>query len=103
MISLRLYWPILVLWYMCQGTMGHLVSTQVKGREFKIVKGVRYESYDQTTHTVRSMVECALMCVNDISCSNFNFASGQCELLPATSCTTDAAGWTHGYYPKGKY
>ncbi len=104
MISLRLCWPVLAVWYMCQGTIAHLGSTQVSGRKFETVKGVRYESRDETTYTARSIGECALICVNDKSCSNFNFISDQCELLSeAAFCRPDAAGWTHGYYPIGKY
>ncbi len=104
MISLRLCWPIFALWYMYQGTMSHLVSTQMKSKKFEIESGLHCEKEDQITHTCRSLVECALMCVNDISCSNFNFGSGQCELLSvADFCRTNAPGWVHGYYANGKY
>ncbi len=104
MISLMLYWHILALLYMCPGTIAHLVSTQINGKKFEIVKGFRYGGGELTTLTARSMGECAIMCVNDKSCSKFNFGSGQCEMLSAAaSCRTNAAGWTHGYYPKGKY
>ena len=103
MASLRFCWFVLALWYMCQGTTHQQVSAQINGRKFEIVQGVRYQSGEQTTLTASSMVECAIICVNDKECSNFNSASGQCELLPAGySSRNNAAGWTHGYYPTGK-
>ncbi len=83
--------------------MSNMVSTRVNGKKFEMAKGVRYESGEKTTRTARSLVECALMCTIEESCSRFNFASGQCELLSAgPSCRTDAVGWTYGYYPTGK-
>ena len=90
--------PLFSLWYTCQG-----MTSQMNDRKFDIVKGVRYGSNLQTTHTARSRLECALMCVNNKSCSNVNFGSGQCELLSAeASCRTEAPAWTNGYYSTGK-
>ncbi len=75
--------------------MANMVSAQVNGRNFEIVKGVRYESEVKTTLTAGSLVGCAIKCVNEESCPDFNFASGQCELLSgAASCRTNATGWT---------
>lgn len=88
---------------MCQGFMSQMVSAQMNGRKFEIVKGVRYESREEATLTARSVGECALMCVMQKSCSNFNFGSGQCELVSGTAfCSADAPGWTNGYYLTGK-
>ncbi len=55
MISLGLNWPILALWYICQGAMGHLVFKQVNGKKFEIVTGVRYENGNEKTHIARSI------------------------------------------------
>ncbi len=104
MISLSLCWPILAVWYMCQGTIAQVVSVQTNEGRFKVENGVRYGSLVLATHSAFSREECAIMCVQDESCSDFNFGQGQCELLSgADSCRTDAIGWTYGYYPTGKY
>ncbi len=104
MIPLRLCWPTFALWYMCQGTKSHLVSKQINDRIIEIVSGVRYVSAEQTSPAARSVMECALKCVNEKSCSRFNFCSGQCELLLGkTSCRTNASQWSHGYDLTGKY
>ena len=103
MIALRLCWPIFAIWYVCQPATPHLVSAQTNDRKFKIVSGVRYGSKSKPTELpASSMEECAVMCVNEQSCSNFNFGSGQCELLLISFCKTDTPGWTHGYNPTGK-
>ena len=104
MISLRLYRPILAVWYMCQGTMAQVASVQTNEGRFKIENGVRYGSLVLATHSAFIREECAIMCVQDESCSDFNFGHGRCELLSgADSCRTDAEGWSYGYYPTGKY
>ncbi len=104
MIALRLCWPIFAVFYMCQGTTPHLISTQMIEEKVERVNGVRYKGGSLGTCKVRSMVECALLCVQDKSCSDFNFSLGQCELLSSeATCRTNAPEWTHGYRPTSKY
>lgn len=104
MITMGLCWPIIVLCYICQGTTSYLLSAQTNNEgRFKLVKGVRQVSLGPATHRAYSTEECAIMCAQGKSCSNFNFAFGECELLSvASSCRTYAPGWTHGHYPTGK-
>ncbi len=103
MIALRLCWPIFAFWYMWQGATYSLVSTQMNNRKFELENGARYGSRGQTTHTARSILECALLCVNEKSCTNFNFGYGHCTLLPVTTfCRSNTHGWTHGHHPTGK-
>ncbi len=101
MIAIKLCWPMLALCYMCQRTTSY---TQISGKQFQIVNGVRSGSGEGTTHTARNMADCALMCANVESCSNFNFGSYQCELMSAAaSCRTNATEWIHGHYLTSKY
>ncbi len=101
MIAIKLCWPMWALCYMWHRTTAY---TQIRGKTFQIVNGVRSGSGEGTTHTARSMVECALMCANVESCSNFNFVSGQCELLSVTAyCRANTTEWIHGHYLTGKY
>ncbi len=103
MMVLRLCWPIFALSYMYHWTTSHIVPAQTNGRIFGLVDGVRDESQAVATQSAASLAECALMCIQDKLCWNFNFGSGQCELLAATSCRTSAPGWTHGYNQAGIY
>ncbi len=71
---------------------------------FELETGIRYECGVAYNHTAGSVLECAAQCTSEKSCYGFNFGSGQCELLSAViSARTNAPGWTHGYYPAGKY
>ncbi len=103
MIALRLCRPMLALCYMWWVST-HLVSTQITDAKFEIEKGIRYECGVIGGRSVRSRLQCAGECAKENSCYGFNFGSGQCELLSATaSGRVIAPGWTHGYYPTGKY
>ncbi len=105
MITLRLWWLILALWHM-SGTAPYLVSAQMNSGWFKLVNGGRYGDGAHATRPAASLADCAIMCLQENSCSDFNFGSGQCELLPATVYGTCGAapipGWTHGNNLKGK-
>ena len=102
MIVLRLCWPIFALWYMWQGAKPQLLSTEVNGGYFEVENGVRQGSA-LAAHGAHSLAECALMCIKEKSCSDFNFGSGQCELLTGEYYDKNVApGWTHGYYITGK-
>ncbi len=102
MAALMLCCLIFTLWYICQGTMSHLVSTHMNGRNFELVNEVTCGTRKQTTYTARSRIECAFKCAGEKCCSNFNFGFGQCELMSETGpCRTNATGWTHGFYLTG--
>ena len=100
MIALRLRWLVFAVCCMYQGTTSRLIS----GKTFDLVNGVRYGRGTPAIYRAGSLVECALLCVQDKSCSDFNFGSGQCEIVSSTTpCRTNAPGWSHGYYPTSKY
>lgn len=101
MIAFMLCWSALQL---LPGATLHTVSTQMDNRHFELVHGVRFANGILAAVKARSLVECALICVHENSCSDFNFGSGECELLAGSAfCRINAPGWTHGYYPTGKY
>ncbi len=103
MIALRLCWPMFALWYMWWGSTHVVVSTEVTDTKFEIEKGIRYECGVIDRRSVHSMLECAAGCAKDESGCGFNFGSGHCELLSATtSGRITAPGWIHGYNPAGK-
>ena len=104
MIALRLCRPMFALWCMLWVSTHLVVSTQMTDAKFEIEKGIRYECGVIDRRSVRSRLQCAGECAKEKSCYGFNFGSGQCELLSATaSSRIIAPGWTHGYYPTGKY
>ncbi len=105
MTSLRLCWPIFVLWNMWWGTTPHLVSAQMSDAMFKLEKGIRYQGGVMARRSARSKLQCAAECAQEKSCFGYNFGFRQCELLSrmASGRTNNAPGWTHGYYPTGKY
>lgn len=102
MIIFSLLWPIFAVLYIWQGATSQMVSTGTNGGYFEVVNGVRYGNV-LLTHGARSLMECAIMCAKEKSCSNFNFGFRQCELVTAGYYDRSVApGWTHGYYTTGE-